>query len=221
VTVDPGQVGRQNPYPRTLGSPRRGSRISPRRRASRRDRQTELAIPAGALTLPIRLCREWNKSGTLNKKMSRCLTDILGPGWSVRHNDPESEAPYYRNVIELNRILFSPYWRSLILDEHLPASTPREPFKLLSVPADFCWLMESTPGIELFAQEIRRTINPTLQPAPVLPLQELSGLHQAGPAPCRRGGTVDRAGGVFGQGGCTFRDRVERPPWEEADVATA
>ncbi|NUK85434.1 hypothetical protein [Streptomyces lunaelactis] len=107
-----------------------------------------------------KLCWEWNKIGIFNKKISRRLTDILGPKWSVRHDDPESEAAYYPNVIELTRILSSPYWRSLILDEHLPASTPREPFELLGVPADFCWLMESTPGIELFVQEIRRTVNP-------------------------------------------------------------
>ncbi|HEY9326929.1 MAG TPA: hypothetical protein VIS09_01605 [Streptomyces sp.] len=107
-----------------------------------------------------RLCWEWNKIGIFNKKISQRLTDILGPGWSACHDDPESEAAYYPNVIELTRILSSPYWRSLILDEHLPASTPREPFELLGVPADFCWLMENTPGIELFVQEIRRTVNP-------------------------------------------------------------
>ncbi|GAA0387269.1 TniQ family protein [Streptomyces luteireticuli] len=109
------------------------------------------------------LCREWNNSAIPNKEIRRRLTSMLGPGWSVYRDEPASEAAYYPNVVELTRILSSPYWRSLILDGHLPASTPRQPWELLGVPADFCWLMESTPGIEQFTREIRRTVNPYFQ----------------------------------------------------------
>ncbi|TQK45449.1 hypothetical protein FBY35_7016 [Streptomyces sp. SLBN-118] len=127
-----------------------------------------------------RLCREWNKIGIFNKKISRRLTDILGPKWSVRHDDPESEAAYYPNVIELTQTLSSPYWRSLILDEHLPASPPREPLELLGVPADFYWLMEHTRHRAIRPRDPKDR-QPPLQLAPALALLELSGLHQVGP----------------------------------------
>ncbi|MFC5954765.1 TniQ family protein [Streptomyces pratens] len=102
------------------------------------------------------LCWTWRS----NKQTRNRLTAFLGPEWSILRDDPAAEASYYPQVIELTRLLSSPYWRSLILDDHLPASTPREPGEMLGVPARFCWLMESTPGIEQFVREVRRTVYP-------------------------------------------------------------
>jgi hypothetical protein len=84
----------------------------------------------------INVCREWREMRQHNEGELRLLDSFHGPGWQLTSDDPTVEAAVYPQVVALARLLTSPYWKTLAVEE-------------------------SSTGQRLFARELTRTVAPT------------------------------------------------------------
>lgn len=81
------------------------------------------------------ICQQWRDQREHDEEFSRRLSIFHGPDWRLSPADPTVAAAAYPQVVELTRLITSPYWQALAV----------------SGPAD----------CSLFQQEMRRTVAAT------------------------------------------------------------
>jgi hypothetical protein len=119
----------------------------------------------------VAICQRWIDTRNYDDPFDQRMDLFLGTDWKFATNNAAYRASFYPEVAHLTRLLSSPYWTSLILNDHVRrdiAGAARSADGQLLTWEDamftrhFAMRLRS-PGIDRFVAEAKRTIKPNFQ----------------------------------------------------------